>query len=145
MVTFRSVEDADLEQIGEWIEADSDHKGKIVPRFFMPGETSYAASFVIEDAHGACMYVRQETEGQGIRLHVQFPPRVGKRIAVALLEAYPLVAQAAKSRGFRYAIFDSTSPALIRFMRRFGYREEYRHDFGVAGSQPVPLESPSGS
>ena len=128
MITFRPTTKDDAPLIGTWILADEDHRDKMDATFFTtPDDRSTV--YAVEDEEGPVIFVRQEIDGMATRLHTQFPPDSRKRVAKALLQGYPAVAADAKQRGFKAVVFDSVSPALIRFMLRFGFVVQMRHEF----------------
>ena len=124
-MNFRKTIPEDILTIAEWIQRDPPHR-EINPSFFCfegPGVSCYA----ISDDQGPVIFVRQETEGSATRLHTQFPWGIGarKRIAKALSEAYPLVRDDARTRGFKAIRFETKSLALIRFMwKHFNFRAD---------------------
>lgn len=132
MVTFRSVTEQDIPTIGTWILAEKDHAEKMDSRFYTEcGENAH--SFAIDDEMGTVIFVRADTEAdQTLRLHTEFLPDAKARVAIALAEAYPQVARDAISRGFKQIVFDSVSIPLIKFMLRFGFRAELRHQLSVS-------------
>ena len=93
MIRFRPNQEGDILKIGDWIAADPLHR-QIEPSFFT--EVAEGVScYVVEDEEGPVMFVRQEVEGENIRLHVQFPEG-RRRVATAMEEAYPHWAMDAK-------------------------------------------------
>jgi hypothetical protein len=134
MVTFRAINEADIPTIGTWILAQPDHAERFDSRWY----TEALCSFVIEDEQGAVIFVRQDAEANDtLRLHTEFLPAFEgsqnkARIAIALAEAYPLVARDALRRGFKQIVFESGSMSLIEFMLRFGFRAELRHQLSVS-------------
>jgi hypothetical protein len=121
MIRFRKTVEDDAAILATWIAQDPYHR-HIEPLFFME-RTPGVSCYVVEDQAGPVMFVRQETEGENIRLHVQFP--MGRRrVREAVREAYPLWANDAKARGFRQIRFELESSALIKLMLGFGYRAE---------------------
>jgi hypothetical protein len=119
MIRFRKTVPEDLLKISDWIAQDEGHKG-IDPSFFTASGKGISC-YAIEDEQGAVIFVRQEALGQLTQLHTQFPAD-RKRVARALKEAYPLVANDARERGFKVVRFESCSLALIRFMLSFGFK-----------------------
>lgn len=127
MVKFRPITEADIPEIGTWILAEPDHAERMDASFYTQRRDG-SVSFAIDDEQGTVMYVRQDAEPDfRLRLHTDFPPNSKQRVAQALAEAYPLVAEDAKLRGFKEIIFDSASVPLTRFMTRFGFKAELRH------------------
>jgi hypothetical protein len=126
VIRFRRSGLNDLPLISEWIAADPPH-ANIKPEFFTE-DVRNVSCYAIEDDAGVTMFVRQEACGQDVRLHTQFSPDA-KRVAKALEEAYPLVAEDARERGFRSIRFESGSIALVRFMfKRFDFRADLMAD-----------------
>lgn len=81
--------------------------------FLLPGTHSL---YAIEDEEGTVMYVRQEPEAEAkCRMYIQFGPDV-KRMMKVFREAFPVVLNDAKLRGFKAFVFDSHSPALVRWL-----------------------------
>ena len=113
MIYFRKTEPEDILLIAEWIAVDEKHKD-ISPDFFT-FEGPFVSCYVVSDEEGPVIFVRQEASSQDTRLHTQFSPDT-KRVAKALEEAYPLVTEDARQRGFRSVRFETTSIALVRFM-----------------------------
>lgn len=98
--------------------------------FFTLEDSPFVSCYTIEDEAGPVIFVRQEGAGQDTRLHTQFP-QDAKRVAKALEEAYPLVAEDAKRRGFRSVRFESGSIALVRFMfQHFGFHADLIDELG---------------
>lgn len=113
MISFRRTVPEDLLTIAEWIARDKGHAGMDASFFTQTGPG--VSCFTIEDEIGPAIFVRQEVAGTTVRLHTQFPIS-RKRVAKALEQAYPLVANDARARGYRTIRFESRSLALIRFM-----------------------------
>lgn len=125
MMRFRMIEESDRNQINDWILKDSGHAGKMDADFFIKQPEGWGAFAILEN-DAPIMYVAQEPDGLNLRLHVQFPPDNLREVVTGLLQAYPVVASNAKGRGFKYIAFESESKALLRFMRRFGFKQEMR-------------------
>jgi hypothetical protein len=132
VVTFRPVTEADIPTIGTWILAEPDHAEKMDSRFYTEcGANSH--SFAIDDEMGTVIFVRADTEANDVmRIHTEFLPGAKARVAIALAEAYPQVARDALSRGFKAIVFESVSMPLIKFMLKFGFRAELRHQLSVS-------------
>lgn len=124
MVKFRTVKEEDRAEIDAWIASDPGHVGKMTADFFIRIPLTSIAC-VLEDDKGPAMYVRFDDEGRSTRAHIQFAPD-RRRIVRALEEGYPAVAQTMKARGFHAIIFDSCSPALMKWMAGFGFTFEGR-------------------
>lgn len=123
-VIFRSVDERDRREIEDWIAADPGHTGQVQPDFFLNGN-GVASVYGVGDEEATVMYVRQERDGIDTRMHIQFGPDK-KRIIRVFSEAFPQVAADAKRRGFRSIVFDSCSPALVRWMADFGFKADCR-------------------
>lgn len=113
MIEFRKTLPEDILLITEWLALDEKHKH--IPPSFFTEEGPFISCYALEDAEGVVIFVRQESLGQDMRLHTQFSPDT-KRVAKALEQAYPLVLEDARQRGFRSVRFETTSIALVRFM-----------------------------
>lgn len=123
MIEFRRTVPEDIVRISDWITQDEKHRD-ISASFFTESDFGIS-SYTIEDEQGPVIFVRQERETEEVtRLHTQFPPNDRIRVVTALNEAYPLVAEDARARGFKQIRFESQSVALVRFMFRFGFRAE---------------------
>jgi hypothetical protein len=82
-------------------------------------------SFRVDDELGPVFYVRLD-EGEFCRLSVQFAPHdivPKRRLVVSMLEALPKAIQVAKDSGSKGMTFDSSSPTLIKFMDRIGFKD----------------------
>lgn len=136
-IQFSPSTESDLNQIQKWTDADVYHRGQHNPEWWLTGEGFL--SFCARDEIGSLFYVRIDREEGYHRLSVQFAPleEVGKRrlilgmidVMAKLIE----VAKADKARGF---VFDSESPKLIRFMSRYGFKDEsgsFKLTFPVVG------------
>lgn len=127
MITFRPTEIQDLVMVTGWTLQDPVHKN-IAPAFWTePAVENKHVCYVIEDEEGPVIFVRQEREGNNLRLHTQFPPDSRKRVAASLERAYPFVKEWALEHKIEAIVFESESPTLIRFMARFGFKAVLRH------------------
>ena len=121
MIRFRPNVPEDVLTIADWISVDQLHR-HIEPGFFTEAAPNVSC-YVVEDEGGPVMFIRQEVEGQSIRMHAQFC-RGRERLAKVMAEAYPMWAEDLKARGFKQIRFALDSSALIKLMLRFGYRAE---------------------
>lgn len=122
MISFRRTEPSDLLTLSEWIAADAYHREKLTASFFM--ETGKGIScYTVEDEEGPVAFLRQEEEGENVRLHAQFPEG-RKRLAAAVTEGFPLIMEDARQRRYKQMRFELESPALIKIMLRFGFRAD---------------------
>ena len=122
MIKFRETKPEDMLMILDWIAQDKPHQS--IPGAFFTERGPGVSTFAVDDDKGTVMFVRAETQGECMRMHIQFPPDRRRRVARALEEGYPRVANDAKMRGFKKIQFDSNSIALIRFLLRFRFRVE---------------------
>jgi hypothetical protein len=123
MIKFRRTVPEDLARIARWIEADPRHKGMPAEFWTMKGQG--ISCYMVEDAEGPLIAVRQEaTSTEVTTLHLQFANCGRKKIVRALEEGYPLVAEDARTRGFKRVRFESQSPALISKMLDMGFHAE---------------------
>ena len=115
MAKFRPVTLEDWPEVQAWIDADPGHAGKMDAGFFLTPGRCYSL-YAVGDELGTVMYIRQENSGPyRMRAHIQFGPD-RKRVMRAFREGFPLVADDARKRGFRSILFDSSSPALVKWM-----------------------------
>jgi len=114
MAKFRPVSEADRDEVSRWIEADPGHAGKMTADFFLHSG-QFHSLFAANDDDGTVMYLRCEAEGKKMRVHIQFGPD-RKRIMRVFREGFPQVCEDAKVRGFLSIVFDSSSPALVKWM-----------------------------
>lgn len=120
MLKFRRTSEADKPQLAEWIAADSDHRGRGTPDFWMPDSDGQGDCFAMVDEKGTIFYVRAENV---VRLHIQFaPPSEKRRTAAAIDEFTKLMAKGAKAKKYSQLIFESTVLPLITFLEKRGFR-----------------------
>lgn len=129
MIYFESSTDEDISQIKEWTHADVYHHNQNNPTWWLTGQGTL--SFKLMDEQGVVIYVRID-EGKDYRLNCQFAPtdKVSKRrLILALTEAFPKVIKFVQTTGAESFIFNSTSPALIRFMKWIGFQPVGKDDY----------------
>lgn len=125
--------EADLSQIQEWINADSYHKD--VPRCTAEGllTGNGALTFRLQDDEGPLCFVRLDAEGEFLRLSTQFGPEseVSKRRLVTglLSTGIPAITMFGKENKYKGIVFESTSPTLIAFMDKQGFRLKSGDDY----------------
>jgi len=130
-----------LPQIAAWIQADSYHKDD--PRnqaeFLLSGQGEM--TFLIQDAEGTLCYVRLDREGDILRLATQFGPEseVSKRRLVKGLlgEGIPFIIAFARENGYKGIVFESTSPSLIVFMDKQGFKSVGGVDYQLTFEEPT--------
>ncbi len=123
----------DIPMINEWIDADPYHNTDP----FNSGANMVTGkgllSFCVQDDIGPVFFMRYDPEGDLIRISAQFGPEevVSKRrVVVGLKKTFlPSAKTFAKERGFKGLIFESTSPGLIAFMDRLGFKPAENDDY----------------
>ena len=126
MILFRRTEPSDLLMLSDWIVNDPFHREKLTPEFFL--ETKEGVScYTIEDEHGPVAFMREEVEGEDVRLHAQFPAG-RRRLMAAIDEGFPIILAEAREKGFRRIRFELENAALIKAMLRFGFRADLISD-----------------
>lgn len=127
MINHREANEEDRKQLTEWIAASSESHQ--VPTDFWinkevdPNKKSGIKTLVIEDESGKIFHLRVENV---MRVYVQFPPEGTvdpERTKAALTESFKTIAGNGIRLGYKEMIFDSTSKALIRFFRKFGFKK----------------------
>jgi hypothetical protein len=118
----------DMPQLEKWVAKDPIHNGTIDPSFWIRplDENGIPENGIkclrIEDDNGAVFYMRLEN---ALRVYIQFPPEeeVSKsRVASALRRMFWFVGGGSKKAGYQEAIFDSTSPHLVSFLKVLGFK-----------------------
>jgi hypothetical protein len=120
----------DLPLAKEWTKADLDHAGKVDPGFWL-GQSARAQSFLLSDSDGPVFFFKGIVAGKSLEVHVQFPPEGDpamrnmrrRRISQGLIDGLEWLE--GRMRGaVEEVIFESTTPALIRFSERhLGFRQ----------------------
>lgn len=134
---LRPVVESDLEKIKNWISQDPYHKDDgINPEHLMTGHG--LLSFRIEDNIGTICFVRLDADNNNdkyLRIACQFGPEseVNKRRLVVGMAriGIPAVFKFARNRGFIGVIFESESPRLISFMKRFKFESIGRSQYAM--------------
>jgi len=125
--------EADLPQIQEWINADPYHKDD--PRCTAEGllTGNGALAFCLGDDEGPLCFVRLDVESEFLRLSTQFGPEAEvskKRLVTGLLSTgIPAIIIFAKEGKYKGIVFESTSPTLIAFMDKQGFRPLSGNDY----------------
>lgn len=125
-IRVRDFEDFDLAPAQAWL--DKAHgAGRFQASIF---RTAGIRGQVVEDGDGPVMYVIRTPIGDAERIDIQFLPlKNRRRTALGLAALFESVTADCRSRGVREIRFDSVAPALIGFMRRFGFREAPNNNF----------------
>lgn len=128
-LNHREVTEQDKEQLEKWVAADPAHCGLLTADFWIPtrdadgNKTPGTKCFSVEDENGVAFYLRLDNV---MRVYVQFPPdseRDSERIKKALEESFSTIAGNAHKLGYKEMIFNSVSKSLIRFFKKFGFKE----------------------
>lgn len=118
---FRETQPDDSERISDWIQRDLNHAGKMSSDWWLEGSV---LSCCVEDNDGPVLYLRLDSEGSAVRLHIQFAPTevVPKmRTAKAIMRGFPKLAEVMKEQGAKAILFESESNPLIKFMNKMGF------------------------
>lgn len=121
MINHRETNEEDRKQLTEWIAASPESHQ--VPTDFWVDKEIGVKKFAIEDESGKVFHLRVENV---MRVYVQFPPEGTvdpERTKAALTESFKTIAGNGIRLGYKEMIFDSTSKALIRFFRKFGFKK----------------------
>lgn len=124
MLKFRGHKETDKALVEKWIACDDEHSQTSTVESYCPPDDPNAqhkgVKFgVVEDEIGTIGYLVLENI---LRVSCQFPPAFEKdRIRAAIDEFIPQLIE--HSRGqYKQIIFKSSSPALIFYLRKFGFR-----------------------
>ncbi len=136
MLELFSTERADFPQLQEWVAADSWHRENetwLKTEGMLTGNGLLA--FCIQDDKGPICYVRFDKDEDMLRIAVQFAPysEVSKRrliVGIANM-LVPAIVNYGKEKGFRGAVYESTSPTLIAFMSKFGFKAAGGNDYAL--------------
>lgn len=108
-----------LELLGEWIDADPDHAGRVSAVDWLAPEKG-VQNLLGMDREGALLFLRCSN---AMRLDIQFAPKSEFRTARALLCGLPSLADTLRKQGYREIIFESRSFPLIKALERIGFRK----------------------
>lgn len=128
-IKFSGVSEEDLPRLAEWIAVDQWHSGGPAPWWIHPDSLVTAR---LEDAEGPVMYIRIVRDGERVRLNTQFAPESEvskKRVAMAITDAFPRIAEVMRHQDATGIVFSSESPLLIGFMERHGFKSIGNTDF----------------
>jgi hypothetical protein len=128
-IKFSGVSEEDLPRLTEWIAVDQWHNGQ-PPLWWICPESVITAR--LDDEEGPAMYIRINRDGERVRLSTQFAPESivsKKRVAIAVSDAFPRIAEVMRHQDATGIIFSSESPLLITFMERMGFKSVGNDDF----------------
>lgn len=117
-----------IERLAGWIQADVYHKDQTIDQWLDGG----LLCCWIYDKDGPVVFMKLELEEHLVRLHTQFAPitEVGKlRVAKTILSSWPRVCSIAQQPDVKGIAFQSTSPTLISFMKKLGFKDWRENDF----------------
>jgi hypothetical protein len=122
---YRKLEEKDRDAITDAIQEDPFHcdNPNFTSDFFYDPNSQ---SLVFHDEEGDVCYLKVEKEA---RIHIQFKEVDKDRIRNLLNQHTDQMARALKSQGYKAMTFNSPNPALVWFMRKFGFRtakDEFR-------------------
>jgi hypothetical protein len=135
MIRLTETTQSDVEQIREWLAADSWHKddSRNVPELMTTGNG--LLSYCLQDDKGPLAYIKLTDEDGLVRIAMQFAPQevVSKRrLAVGLAEVgIPIIKAFALENGFRGMVYESISPKLISFCEKLGFKSVGNDDYAV--------------
>jgi hypothetical protein len=124
---------SDLELARLWTARDPDHAGRVDPGFWL-SQGRYARAYLLSDADGPVFFFKGilRLHIPAIEVHIQFPPDIDeplrnmrrRRISQGLIEGLAWLEER-MSGTVNEIIFESTTPALIRFCQRhLGFTHE---------------------
>ena len=126
MIRLTETTQSDVEQIREWLAADSWHKddSRNVPELMTTGNG--LLSYCLQDDKGPLAYFKLTEEGELVRIAIQFASEeiVSKRRLIVGLTrvGVPAMKMFALGNGFKGLVFESISPTLIAFGERQGFK-----------------------
>lgn len=126
----------DIPKLSEWIQHDPYHKDHLDPLWWLTGQGFL--SYKVVDEEGIIFFMRTDKESR-LRLHTQFAPESEvskKRAATALVWGLPAMVSLARQEGLTSLVFESTSPSLIAFMGKQGFRSVGNNDHELLLERP---------
>lgn len=138
MINLSKSTEADIPQIIEWSSADPYHFYQGQPEWWLTDAPGSLLAFCLMDQYGPISYVRLDAEGDIIRIHTQFAPRIAvsrRRLVVGMLAALDALQKFFQS-DFKGFVFNSIDQSLIVFLdKRLDFKsignDDYRKDFEV--------------
>ena len=123
MLQYRHPTADDIPKIDEWVKQDPDHIGKCDGSFFVLKPDDKGMQCIeVRDEQGVVFYLKFTN---ALIVDTQFAPEseVSKeRVRDALKEAFGFFAASSKKLGYHGMLFESVSPTLILFFKRFGFK-----------------------
>lgn len=121
MTKFRPTTANDEALLKEYLAADPEHSQTSTPSFWLPPAIEHkgAKYLAVEDEKGVIGFLVLENV---VRIHAQFaPPDQIDRTRAATANVMTQIQKWARPQ-YREIIFQSISPGLIWFLRKFGFR-----------------------
>jgi hypothetical protein len=130
-MNMRHITESDRETLKAWIEADPDHRGRVIPDFFIPPDpeknpeaaarwAEQVTSCLFEDHAGPVLFARFTC---AMRVDIQFNPAERVRTAIMLPQGFSWLLSQARQAHFSQVIFDSQDARLITFCdKKFGFK-----------------------
>jgi hypothetical protein len=114
---YRPTSELDKALLEDWVLADDDHRDTTHPHFFLPQDRTNC--FAVEDDKGPVFFVRAESV---LRLHIQFAPKSEWRRLAKTIDLFAEQIKNDAKYSYKQIIFESTSPGLVKFLSKRGYR-----------------------
>ena len=126
-IAVRRLTEEDTNHLREAISIDVWHTGQL-PEDWIEAREKILTFF---DEEGPIFHMGWELEPEKtVRVFCQFDLRVNKaRVARALLLAFDMTVEQAKSNGIKRIVFKSESPKLIAFLERQGFTSAGNGDY----------------
>jgi len=123
MLQYKHTTVEDIPKIDEWVKQDPDHVNKCNGSLFVlkPDEKG-AQCIEVRDDEGVVFYLKFTN---ALIVDTQFGPEseVSKdRVRDALKDAFVFFSASSKNLGYHAMLFESVSPSLIAFFKRFGFK-----------------------
>jgi hypothetical protein len=135
MIRLTETTQSDVEQIREWLAADSWHKddSRNVPELMTTGNG--LLSYCLQDDKGPLAYIKLTDDNGLVRIAMQFAPTevVSKRrLTIGLARVgIPMIKVFALENGFKGMVYESVSPKLIAFCEKLGFKSVGNDDYAV--------------
>ncbi len=114
---IRNLVPEDRPQVESWVSAEPTHVNNTFDWYNEAG----TKSVIVEDESGAVLVAKFTP---CLRMDTDFSPTATPaRIAKAIVSGLAEMEKQAKSQGFKEIVFESSSPKLVAFCERLGYRQ----------------------
>jgi len=135
MIKMTETAQSDVGQIREWLAADPWHKedSRNAPELMITGNG--LLSYCLQDDKGPLAYIKLTGDDGLVRIAMQFaPPDVvsKRRLTIGLARVgIPMIKIFAIQNGYKGIVYESTSPKLIAFCEKLGFRSVGNDDYAV--------------